>query len=76
MTGISVTEKRFLTVDDVKDYLGCTYYMAHKIMHSKGFPSFSLDDLSNNLKPRFIVELADFEEWLLNAKKNNRRKVR
>ena len=76
MQGISVTEKRFLTVNDVKDYLGCTYYMANKIMHSKGFPSFSLDDLSDNLKPRFIVALDDFEEWLLSAKKNNRRKVR
>ena len=76
MTGISVTEKRFLTVNDVKDYLGCTYYTAHKIMHYKDFPSFTLDDLNDNLKPRFIVALEDFEEWLEKMKKNSRRKTR
>ena len=49
--------KRFLTTQELSEFLGCNVKRAYELMHRRGFPSFKLGRI-------YKVDSTKLEEWL------------
>lgn len=50
-------EKKFLSVKDIQNYLGCSRNKAYSIVHSNGFPKIRIGK-------QFYIPESDFEKWI------------
>ncbi len=64
--------KKFLNTSDLAAYLGITYYMARKIMQSREFPAFAVNDPDKNLKVYWLVDIDDLKKWITQCKKTKK----
>lgn len=57
--------KRFMTTQELSDFLGCNLKRAYELMHRRGFPSFKLGRI-------YKVDTVKLEEWLSRESKKEK----